>query len=71
MEKQSILLNRFQEVRSKTVKNSQELEVEDFIIQASEFVSPAKWHLAHVTWFFEEFVLSSDSAYEKFNIKYS
>jgi ergothioneine biosynthesis protein EgtB len=34
------------------------LLAEDFSIQPSEFVSPPKWHLAHTTWFWEEFVLS-------------
>lgn len=30
---------------------------EDFSLQASEEVSPPKWHLAHTTWFFEQFIL--------------
>ncbi len=33
------------------------LETEDYSIQPTEFVSPPKWHLAHTTWFFEQFVL--------------
>lgn len=34
------------------------LKTEDFVIQPVEFVSPAKWHLAHTTWFFEVFILT-------------
>ncbi|HET7132625.1 MAG TPA: ergothioneine biosynthesis protein EgtB [Gammaproteobacteria bacterium] len=33
------------------------LEPEDFVVQTIPEVSPTKWHLAHVTWFFEKFCL--------------
>lgn len=33
------------------------LQTEDYVIQTAAFASPAKWHLAHVTWFFETFIL--------------
>ncbi len=33
------------------------LSPEDQVVQAFEDASPTKWHLAHVTWFFETFVL--------------
>ncbi len=33
------------------------LAVEDYVIQTTAEASPAKWHLAHVSWFFETFIL--------------
>jgi hypothetical protein len=34
------------------------LITEDYSVQAGEFTSPPKWHLAHTTWFWEEFILT-------------
>jgi ergothioneine biosynthesis protein EgtB len=52
------LAKRFQSVRQLTVGLAEPLSEADMTIQAAEFVSPGKWHLAHTTWFFEEFFLS-------------
>ena len=48
---------RFKNVRDRSEQLSQNLITEDFSIQPVDFVSPPKWHLAHVTWFWEQFVL--------------
>jgi ergothioneine biosynthesis protein EgtB len=53
----SSLLRPFQTVRTRTVELCSSLETEDFVVQSMPDVSPTKWHLAHVTWFFEKFVL--------------
>jgi ergothioneine biosynthesis protein EgtB len=47
----------YQAVRSKSTSLITHLSAEDCSLQASDFVSPAKWHLAHTTWFFETFIL--------------
>jgi ergothioneine biosynthesis protein EgtB len=51
------LLARFHEVRDFTTKLSADLAPEDCVVQSMPDVSPAKWHLAHTTWFFETFIL--------------
>jgi len=51
------LIERFKQVRARSEMLCAPLEIEDYCIQAMENVSPPKWHLAHVTWFFEMFVL--------------
>jgi len=53
----SAILERFSDVRSFTMELVEPLETEDFIIQIVEHASPAKWHLAHSSWFFEAFFL--------------
>ncbi len=52
------LSRRYDVVRQTTETLARPLAIEDFGLQAMEDVSPAKWHLAHTTWFFETFVLS-------------
>lgn len=52
------MLDRFIKVRAHTETLCKPLLTEDYSIQPVEFVSPPKWHLAHTTWFWEEFVLS-------------
>lgn len=49
--------DRFQRVRRTTLDLVSELRAEDTTVQSMPDVSPTKWHLAHVTWFFERFVL--------------
>lgn len=47
----------YQLIRNKTEALCQPLLAEDYVIQSMPDVSPAKWHLAHTTWFFETFIL--------------
>ncbi len=51
------ILSEFRKVREFTHYLVEPLEIEDFVIQPMENASPAKWHLAHTSWFFETFVL--------------
>jgi ergothioneine biosynthesis protein EgtB len=51
------LLGRMRSVRGRTASLCAPLSVEDHALQSMADASPAKWHLAHTTWFFETFVL--------------
>ncbi len=51
------LRKQYQEIRFHSEKICQPLKTEDYVVQVVAFASPAKWHLAHTTWFFETFVL--------------
>lgn len=63
-------ISLYQDVRSKTEGLCQPLAIEDYVIQSVEDVSPAKWHLAHTTWFFETFILARQPTYKPFNTSY-
>lgn len=53
------MISRFSRIRQQTEYICKPLEKEDYVVQPIVDVSPPKWHLGHTTWFFEEFVLSS------------
>ena len=62
------LADSFGEVRRRTASLVEPLSAEDCAAQSMEDASPAKWHLAHTTWFFETFVLAaSDPDYRVFD----
>ncbi|MFN3572772.1 MAG: ergothioneine biosynthesis protein EgtB [Phenylobacterium sp.] len=50
-------LARFLETRARTEWLARELTPEDQCAQSMPDASPTKWHLGHVTWFFETFLL--------------
>jgi ergothioneine biosynthesis protein EgtB len=53
----NLLRTAFIRARQHTIDLTAPLSEADMTIQAAEFVSPGKWHLAHTSWFFEEFML--------------
>jgi ergothioneine biosynthesis protein EgtB len=57
-----ILAARYRAVRAQSERLAAPLAVEDYVVQSMPDASPAKWHLAHTTWFFETFVLMRDAA---------
>ena len=52
----------FNSVRARSEALVAGLNAEDMILQSMEDASPASWHLAHTTWFFEEFILKPNLA---------
>ena len=63
----SELAARFSAVRAQSAALVAPLCAEDAMLQSMPDASPSKWHLAHTTWFFEQFVLAQDPAYTPFN----
>lgn len=51
------IIHRFLATRRQSERLAQHLTAEDQVVQSMPDCSPTKWHLAHVTWFFETFVL--------------
>jgi ergothioneine biosynthesis protein EgtB len=61
----------YADVREATLRLVDGLGDADMTPQSAEFASPAKWHLAHTTWFFEQFVLAPHgTGYRRFDERF-
>jgi ergothioneine biosynthesis protein EgtB len=64
-------LDAFHAVRAETERRAAPLSAEDQVIQSMSDASPTKWHRAHVTWFFEQFLLRAFApAYRVFDERF-
>jgi ergothioneine biosynthesis protein EgtB len=62
------LVDEFLQVRRQSEELCCPLSPEDMMVQSCAEASPAKWHLAHTTWFFETFLLREFlPGYREFN----
>jgi ergothioneine biosynthesis protein EgtB len=52
------LLEKYRVVRAASEAICRPLQKEDYVVQPIADVSPPKWHLGHITWFWEAFVLT-------------
>jgi len=65
-------LEAFRAVRAETERRAAPLGPEDQVVQSMPDASPTKWHRAHVTWFFEQFLLRPfDPAYRPFDERFA
>src|ERR1700716_4227217 len=66
------LVEAYLNVRNETERRAAPLTPEDQLIQSMPDASPAKWHRAHTTWFFEQFLLGEHcSGYQPFHPDYA
>jgi ergothioneine biosynthesis protein EgtB len=66
------LVERYQQVRCFTEQLCEPLITEDYVIQSMPDVSPTKWHIAHVSWFFETFLLTwADPEYPSYHPQFA
>ena len=46
------------------------LEIEDYVIQTAEFMSPPRWHIGHTSWFFETVLQAHQPGYRVYSEDY-
>jgi ergothioneine biosynthesis protein EgtB len=65
------LAERYREVRRTTEALCAPLSAEDCGVQSMPDASPAKWHLAHTSWFFETFVLDGRAGQRPYHPRFA
>jgi len=61
----------YRDVRRMTIEICETLEIEDFVVQTEAFMSPPRWHIGHVTWFYEQLLKKFYNKYKPYEEDYS
>src|SRR3989440_11685392 len=65
--KPSSIADLYQSVRARTMEIVAPLEIEDYVIQTAEFMSPPRWHIGHTSWFFETVLQKFQPGYQAYS----
>src|SRR5262249_53508592 len=57
-------------VGAQTMRIVAPLEIEDYVVQTAEFMSPPRWHIGHTSWFFETLLQTCLPGYRTYNEEY-
>src|SRR6266850_1064402 len=57
----------YQSVRARTLEIVAPLEIEDYVIQTADFMSPPRWHIGHTSWFFETVLQKYQAGYKTYS----
>src|SRR5256714_1297099 len=63
----SSMMNLYLSVRGRTLDIVAPLEIEDYVIQTADFMSPPRWHIGHTSWFFETVLQKYQPRYKPYS----
>ncbi|MEO8665884.1 MAG: hypothetical protein ABI462_10330, partial [Ignavibacteria bacterium] len=58
------LYDEFMKVRGQTIEIVEPLEIEDYVVQTEAFMSPPRWHIGHLSWFYDQLLRKFYSKYK-------
>jgi ergothioneine biosynthesis protein EgtB len=61
------IIDLYKNVRARTMEIVAPLEIEDYVIQTAEFMSPPRWHIGHTSWFFETVLQAHQPNYQVYS----
>lgn len=64
------LFEEFRKVRNQTLEIVEPLEIEDYVVQTEAFMSPPRWHLGHLSWFYDQLLKKYYPDYKPYKENY-
>jgi ergothioneine biosynthesis protein EgtB len=61
------IVELYKQVRGRTMEIVAPLEIEDYVIQTADFMSPPRWHIGHTSWFFETVLRAHKPGYRVYS----
>ncbi|MEO6693915.1 MAG: ergothioneine biosynthesis protein EgtB [Ignavibacteria bacterium] len=69
-EKGNTLFDNFIRVRNQTITIVSPLEIEDYVVQTDAFMSPPRWHIGHLSWFYDQLLRKYYTGYKPYKENY-